>query len=103
MVFEGPAWNNVTVAQIQLAKAHCETVLFSTFADTVGRLAGGSGSSGGGGLGAATCGALGRLCILFGLSLLEAALGDLLEDGYVTGELGVFGFEGVWFGWCLFL
>ena len=80
MVFEGPAWNNVTVAQIRLAKAHCETVLFSTFANTVGQLA--SGES----LQPATCGALGRLCILFGLSLLEAGLGDLLEDGYMTGR-----------------
>jgi len=79
MVFEGPAWNSVTVAQIRLAKAHCETVLFSTFADTVGQLASGEA------LQPATCGALGRLCILFGLSLLEAGLGDLLEDGYMTG------------------
>lgn len=29
---------------------------------------------------------LGRLAALFGLGLLERGLGDLLEDGYLTGE-----------------
>jgi hypothetical protein len=32
---------------------------------------------------------LGRVCCLFGLSLVEGGAGDLLEAGWMTGGLGV--------------
>lgn len=39
-----------------------------------------------GALGPATLTVMGRMCSLFGLGLLEAGAGDLLEAGWLTGE-----------------
>lgn len=98
----------MTVEQVRLAVAHCQAVLLDTFTSTLDRLeAGGSlaaasptTSSSDLGfptssssssqqqaapLSAATMTVLRRLCLLFGLTLLEGGAGDLLERGYLSG------------------
>jgi acyl-CoA oxidase len=68
------------VDSIRAAKAHGQLVLLRTFVDSVaeaerlGRLRG------------ASVAVLRQLAALFGLTLLEAAAGDLLEAGYLGGQ-----------------
>lgn len=45
---------------------------------------------GSGALGPSTLAVMGRLCGLFGLGLMEAGAGDLLEGGWLSGELDMF-------------
>jgi acyl-CoA oxidase len=99
----------VTVEQVALAVAHCQAVLLDTFTSTLDKLEEGGGltaaspttstsdmgfptsSSSGQQQAAAplsrpTMAVLRRLCLLFGLTLLEGGAGDLLEAGYMSGE-----------------
>uniref|UniRef100_A0A383WBN6 Acyl-coenzyme A oxidase n=2 Tax=Tetradesmus obliquus TaxID=3088 RepID=A0A383WBN6_TETOB len=78
--FEGPAWNSSTVSQIAMAKAHTEMVLLQTFMDTLQQ------ARDAGSLSPPVLAVLGRLCCLFGLGLVEAGSGDLLEARWMTGE-----------------
>jgi acyl-CoA oxidase len=64
---------------IRAAKAHGQLVLLRTFVDAA------DGAERTGQLRGASVAVLRQLAALFGLTLLEAAAGELLEDGYMAG------------------
>jgi hypothetical protein len=64
---------------LRLTKAHCLLVLYTNMLESVARL------QASGSLGAPGAQVLRQLACLFALTQLEGCLGDLLEDGYMTG------------------
>lgn len=76
--FEGAAWNSSTVAVIAAAKAHTEMVLLQNFMQMLDQASNGA-------LSPSTLAVMGRMCGLFGLGLMEAGVGDLLEGGWISG------------------
>nr|AWK67839.1 ACOX [Dunaliella tertiolecta] len=79
LVFEGPAWNNSTVAMIKLTRAHCMAELHSNMLSSITAL------HSSGKVGGRELAVLQQLASLFALTHIEAHMGDYLEDGYFTG------------------
>ena len=59
----------------RLTRAHCALVLHANMVERIGQLQ----------VGASTVAVLRQLATLFALTWMEKQLGDLLEDGYMTG------------------
>ncbi|GAX78870.1 hypothetical protein CEUSTIGMA_g6309.t1 [Chlamydomonas eustigma] len=80
LVTDGPAWNANTVMMVRLVKAHCLLVLFTNMMGYIAQLEVKKA------VGATTTTVLRQLACLFALTQVEASyMGDLLEDGYMTG------------------
>ncbi|CAD7698591.1 unnamed protein product [Ostreobium quekettii] len=79
-VFEGEPWDNSNVIVIKLAVAHSQYVIYKNFMDSL------QGIRSRGELQPNTVRALADLQGLFGLTVLEREVGDMLESGYLSAR-----------------